>query len=130
MAEAVAEEAGRMAPEALFDMIMAREGQGSTFFNEGAAFPHVRIEGLSAPFLALALTREGVSDSATEKPVGIVFLLLAPAHAPDDLVKLLAAASRAAQNRHLLRNLKSARTPEEVLASIRAWESSNLPGEG
>lgn len=108
--------------EALFSDIMKREEQGSTFFNEGAAFPHVRFEGLAAPIVALALTREGVADVFTEKPIEIVFLIISPAQAPDTQVKLLGLASRAAQNRHLLQTLRSARTPEEAMRVILNWE--------
>jgi len=122
LAEAVSGESGFGDPGSLFRAIMEREDKGSTFFNEGVAFPHVRIEGLSAPVLALGLTNAGVSDVSTEKPIGIVFLILSPAEAPETQVKLLGLASKAAQNRHLLRTLASCRTAAEVLAAIRDRE--------
>jgi two-component system sensor histidine kinase KdpD len=108
--------------EALFSDIVKREEQGSTFFNEGVAFPHVRFEGLAAPIVALGLTREGVADVTTEKPIDIIFLIISPAQAPDLQVKLLGLASRAAQNRHLLQSLRSAQTPEEAMRMIQNWE--------
>jgi two-component system sensor histidine kinase KdpD len=114
--------------EALFGSIMKREEQGSTFFNEGVAFPHVRVDGLPAPIVALGLTKEGVSDVATDKPIELVFLILSPAEAPDTQVKLLGLASRAAQSRHLMQALRSARTPEEVLRALREWEASITTG--
>jgi len=119
---AVGKESGIEDGEALFGDIMKREEQGSTFFNEGVAFPHVRFEGLAAPIVALGLTREGVSDVSTEKPIEIVFLIISPAQAPDTQVKLLGLASRAAQNRHLLQSLRAARTPEEAMRVILNWE--------
>jgi two-component system sensor histidine kinase KdpD len=109
--------------ETLFGAIMRREEQGSTFFNEGVAFPHVRVDHLADPIVAIGLTRQGVSDVSTEKPMEIVFLILSPAQAPDTQVKLLALASRAAQNRHLLQTLRSVQTPEEAMAAIRNWEA-------
>ena len=109
--------------DSLFASIMKREEQGSTFFNEGVAFPHVRVDGLAAPLVALGLTREGVPDVATEKPIEIVFLLLSPATAPETQVKLLGLASRAAQSRHLMQDLRTARTPEEALRAIQEWEA-------
>jgi len=112
--------------ETLFGAIMKREEQGSTFFNEGVAFPHVRLDGLAAPVVALGLTKKGVPDVSTEKPIEIVFLILTPAQAPETQVKLLALASRAAQNRHLLQSLRSARTPEEAMKLIGDWE---MPAE-
>jgi two-component system sensor histidine kinase KdpD len=109
--------------EALFDSIMKREAQGSTFFNEGVAFPHVRVEGLTAPIIALGLTREGVSDVTTDKPIEIIFLILSPADTPDTQVKLLGLTSRAAQSRHLMKALGSVRTAEEAAKAVRDWEA-------
>jgi two-component system sensor histidine kinase KdpD len=109
--------------DSLFASIMKREEQGSTFFNEGVAFPHVRVDGLAAPVIALGLTKEGVSDVATDKPIGIVFLILSPAAAPDTQVKMLGLTSRAAQSRHLMQALATARTPEEALRAIQSWEA-------
>jgi two-component system sensor histidine kinase KdpD len=108
--------------EKLLADILLREEQGSTFFNEGVAFPHVRVEGLTAPVVALGLTRGGVADIATEKPIEIVFLLLSPAGTPAFQVKLLGAASRAAQSRPLLQALRSAETPDDVLHAVLDWE--------
>jgi len=110
-------------PETLLKDVLKREEQGSTFFNEGVAFPHARINGLTAPIVALGLTRKGVSDVHTEKPIEIVFLILSPAQSPEIQVKVLGLTSRAAQNRQLLQSLKSAQTPEEVLTVIRNWET-------
>jgi len=114
--------------EALFASIIKREEQGSTFFNEGVAFPHVRVDGLTAPAIALGLTKEGVSDVATDKPIELVFLILSPAEAPDTQVKLLGLASRAAQSRHLMLALRSAMTPEEALGIIQEWEAPVVQG--
>jgi len=119
----VGNKAGIQDPEALFESIMKREAQGSTFFNEGVAFPHVRVEGLPAPVVALALTRAGVIDVATDKPIEIVFLILSPTQAPETQVKLLGLASRASQNRSLMQALRSVRTPEEAIKAIRDWEA-------
>ena len=109
-------------PEIVLKEVLKREEQGSTFFNEGAAFPHARIKGLSSPIVALGFPRKGVSDIATNKPIEIVFLILSPADAPDTQVKVLGLASHAALNRSLLQNFKSAHSPEEVLSAIRNWE--------
>lgn len=123
LASTVGKDAGVEDSDRLFDSIMNREAQGSTFFNEGAAFPHVRVEGLTAPVIALGLTKEGVIDVTTEKPIEIVFLILSPAEAPDTQVKLLGLTSRAAQNRSLMQALRSVRTPEEAVRAIRDWEA-------
>ena len=126
LTEALARQNSLGDPETLLKEVLKREEQGSTFFNEGVAFPHTRINGLTTPLVALGLTRKGVSDVLTEKPVEIVFLILSPAQTPDIQVQVLGLTSRAAQNRQLLQDLESAQTPEEVLTAIRNWETPHF----
>jgi mannitol/fructose-specific phosphotransferase system IIA component (Ntr-type) len=127
LASTIGTEAGAMTVPSLLRAIDRREAQGSTFLNEGVAFPHVRVDGLAAPFMALGLTRAGVSDVFTEKPVEIVFLILTPAETSDEQVQLLGLASRAAQNRYLMQALRSVRTPQAALKAIREWEDPVNP---
>jgi len=129
LAAAMGKDNGIKDLEGLYADIIKREEQGSTFLNEGVAFPHVRVNGLQKPLIALGLTRQGVSDVATEKPIEIVFLILSPAHTPDIQVQLLGLASRAAQNRHLLQSLKVAQTPEEAMLAILNWEKPEESGQ-
>jgi len=114
-------------PSTVLDAVLRREAQGSTFFNEGIAFPHSRIEKLEAPLLAMGVTRQGVSDVSTDKPVDFIFLVLSPASSPDVQVRVLGILARASRNRHLLLGMKSARTAEEVLTAIREWEAQQDP---
>ncbi len=117
-------------PAEMMNSVLEREEQGSTFFNEGAAFPHARIDGLPGSCVSLGLTRQGVSDERTKKPVELVFLILSPAENPDEQIKILALASHAAQSRHLLQSLGSARSPQEAMTAIQNWEvphDSNTP---
>ena len=102
--------------------VWEREKVGSTFFNEGVAFPHARLEGLSGPRLALGLTRYGIVDVRTQQPVELVFLILSPIESPTAQLQMLALASKAAQNRYLLKNLRSAASAESLLQVIREWE--------
>ncbi len=111
--------------EALFRALMKREEQGSTFFNEGVAFPHLRSDVLTTPVVSIGLTRLGVSDVSTEKPIELVFLILSPAQTPDTQIQILGLVSRVAQNRHLLQSLRSVRTPQEAMKVIFDWEASN-----
>jgi two-component system sensor histidine kinase KdpD len=110
----------------LLNAVLERERRGSTFFNEGVAFPHARVEGLSGSVVSLGLTRQGISDEPTDKPIELVFLVVSPARNPDEQIKILAAASRAAQSRHLLQNLRSCLTPGAAMEVIRQWDG----GEG
>jgi two-component system sensor histidine kinase KdpD len=124
LAEASARGRVSLDVDRVFAAILEREAQGSTFFNDGVAFPHVRIPGLTEPIVTLGLTRAGIFDVATDKPITIVFLILSPAEAPDVQVQLLGLVSRAAQNRHLLQYISSCTTSEETCAAINDWENS------
>jgi mannitol/fructose-specific phosphotransferase system IIA component (Ntr-type) len=104
--------------------VQDREEQGSTFFNEGVAFPHARIAGLDQPRVALGLTRKGISDLVTEKPMEFIFLSLTPNAKPEIQIQLLALAARNLQNRYLRQTLQTARTAHEAWLALRSWESA------
>jgi two-component system sensor histidine kinase KdpD len=104
--------------------IWERERLGSTFFNEGVAFPHARLDDLVEPRLALGLTRHGIVDVTTEQPIESVFLFLSPTQSPTAQLQMLALTSKAAQNRHFLQRLKSATTADDVIQAIEDWETS------
>ena len=104
--------------------IKEREAQGSTFYSEGAAFPHARVAGLDKPLVALGLTRMGISNVATEKPIKYVFLSLSPLEKPEVQLQLLSLAARTFQNRYFLKSVELAEDPHQVYAAIKEWELS------
>ena len=110
-------------PASILGVVLAREEEGSTFFNEGVAFPHARIENLASPVVAMGITRQGVSDISTEKPVEYIFLVLTPAESPEAQVRILGLLARVSRNRHLLLKVQSCRTPEEILLAVQDWEA-------
>ncbi len=123
LAEVAAAGAGGVDPDAVLMDVVKRETQGSTFLNEGIALPHARIENIERPVLAFGLTRQGVSDVSTEKPIEYVFMILSPAETPETQVRILGAVSRASRNRDLVRDLALCRAPAEVITAIRDWEA-------
>ncbi len=108
---------------AFLQAVRDREAQGSTFFNEGMAFPHARVAGLDRPLLALGLTRGGISDVVTEKPIDYVYLSLTPLEQPEIQVSALALGAHALQNRELVQMLQLAKEADEVYAAIKEWET-------
>jgi len=108
----------------IYDAVWQREKESSTFFNEGVAFPHARIDGLTAPLVALGLTRQGVVDVSTDKPIACVFLIIAPRKQPHEQVQVLSLASKAMQNRYLTQALNSASDAQEILSILKDWEQS------
>jgi two-component system sensor histidine kinase KdpD len=127
LAEAAVGDSGEADLNTVLTNIAKREELGSTFLNEGVALPHARIEKLRHPVVAIGLTRKGVSDVSTQKPIEYVFLILSPEESPETQIRILGQVSRASRNRQLVRELDSCRTPEEVLAAIRDWETPGPP---
>lgn len=127
LVEAAAKEGGIRDIGAVVEQVLESERGGSTFFNEGAAFPHVRVEGLDAPRVSLGLTHKGLTDVSICKPIECVFLILAPAEQPELQLGILSVASRAAQSRYLSWNLKTAASSEEAFEDIRDWETIEVP---
>jgi two-component system sensor histidine kinase KdpD len=114
---------GIVDPASILGLILKREEEGSTFFNEGIAFPHARVENMANSVVAMGVTRQGVEDLFLEKPVEYIFLVLTPAESPDIQVRILGILARVSRNRHLLLKIQSCRTPDEVLSAIQEWES-------
>ncbi|MBF0551908.1 MAG: PTS sugar transporter subunit IIA [Deltaproteobacteria bacterium] len=123
LVEAVPKSIGAGDAEEILKAVLQREELGSTFFDEGVAFPHARIEGLPAPTVALGLTRQGVLDVVPGKLIEAVFLILSPAETPALQIQVLALVSRAAKNKQLMERLAAAGSPQEVLEAIRIWET-------
>jgi len=114
---------GIVDPASILGLVLKREEEGSTFFNEGVAFPHARVQNLDVPVVAIGVTRQGVSDLSLEKRVEYIFLVLTPAESPDIQVRILGILARVSRNRHLLLKIQSCRTPEEVLSAVQDWEA-------
>jgi two-component system, OmpR family, sensor histidine kinase KdpD len=119
---------GIVDPASILGLVLKREEEGSTFFNEGVAFPHARVENLEHSVVAMGVTRQGVEDLSLEKPVEYIFLVLTPAESPDIQVKILGILARVSRNRRLLLKIQSCRTPEEVLSAVQDWEAQQVVG--
>jgi len=115
-----------LSADAIVDRLFEREKAGSTFLNEGVALPHARVEGLAEAQVALGLTKAGVLDSPTDRPIEAVFMLLSPAEGANAHLQLLAKAGRLLQSRELRRRLVNAQTPVQALDEVRDWERANV----
>lgn len=111
-----------LSPAFILDAVMEREKQGSTFLNEGVAFPHARLEGLTESHIAIGIPRKGIADAATEKAIECVFLILTPASRPNEMIQLLALVSKAFRDRQFMKYLRIVETPDNVMNAIRDWE--------
>jgi len=104
--------AGLMDKDALavFDVLWERERLGTTGVGQGIAIPHGRVPGLEkvSGFFA-RLTQPVNFDAIDDKPVDLVFLLLAPEAAGADHLHALATVSRLLRNAKLCEELRKAK---------------------
>ena len=103
----------------LFDRLLERERLGSTGIGSGIAIPHARMTGIERPRGLFARLGHPVDfDSIDERPVDIVFLLVAPEGAGADHLKALARVSRLLRDRSLVEKLRNTETSDALYALL------------
>jgi PTS system nitrogen regulatory IIA component len=103
----------------LFDRLLERERLGSTGIGGGIAIPHGRMAGLTAPIGLFARLGQPIDfDSIDERPVDIVFLLVAPEGAGADHLKALARVSRLLRDRALVEKLRATDNADALYALL------------
>jgi len=112
--------------EEIYNALMQREKESSTFFNEGVAFPHLRLEGNFSPRLSLGIIPGGIANISTTKPIRLVFLVISSVNQVETQARILAIASKIAGNNHMVNVLLSAKNSKKALAEINEWESTHL----
>ena len=92
----------------VYDLVMQRERVGTTGVGHGVAIPHGKMAKLDEirGFFA-RLERPLDFESADEKPVDLIFLLLAPEEAGADHLKALARVARALHDPELLTKIRA-----------------------
>jgi PTS system nitrogen regulatory IIA component len=103
----------------LFDRLLERERLGSTGIGGGIAIPHCRMSSLAKPCGLFARLAHPIAfDAIDERPVDIVFLLLAPEGAGADHLKALARVSRLLRDRSLVDKLRATESAEALYALL------------
>ena len=103
----------------LFDRLLERERLGSTGIGGGIAIPHARMATLTKPCGLFARLAQPVDfDSIDERPVDIVFLLVAPEGAGADHLKALARVSRLLRDRSLVEKLRATESADALYALL------------
>ena len=115
-----------LSPTTTVDSLLARERLGSTGLGQGIAIPHGRMATLTKPCGLFARLAQPVDfDSIDERPVDIVFLLVAPEGAGADHLKALARVSRLLRGRALVAHFAAhanahRRAPPPVPPAVRS----------
>ena len=103
----------------LFDRLLERERLGSTGIGGGIAIPHGRMATITKPCALFARLAQPVDfDSIDERPVDIVFLLVAPEGAGADHLKALARVSRLLRDRALVDKLRATENADALYALL------------
>lgn len=117
-----------IALETISEAVYGREAQGSTFFTEGIALPHARMASIQESVAALGIAPQGVSDREAGITVEAVYLILSPAHIPDEQVKILGAISRFAKDSFIYPKILKASSPGEAFYILQEWDSFAFGG--
>ena len=106
---------GRTEAEVL-DALKDRERIGSTALGKGVALPHAELAGDIRRFMLFARLHRAIDFGAQDdEPVDLVFLVLWPAAGGKDLLSTMSEICRFLREPQILRDLRSASTPERVV---------------
>jgi mannitol/fructose-specific phosphotransferase system IIA component (Ntr-type) len=102
--------------ENLRKSIFYREELMSTGIGLGIAVPHVRIEGVTDPVVAVGICPEGISDyeSIDDELVRIVVMIVAGKQQHKTYIKLLAGIVERLKTGNVIDRLCASRDPEEI----------------
>jgi Kef-type K+ transport system membrane component KefB/mannitol/fructose-specific phosphotransferase system IIA component (Ntr-type) len=120
---------GDRAPRVL-RAVLDREATAPTGLGDEVAVPHAVIAGLSRPMLALGFAKDGIDFNAADGlPATLVFLLLVPARAHDQEVRILAAIAQAVLEPAAREQLLKATSEQEVVAllSTKRERAGSMP---
>jgi len=110
-----------LSPAEAFEALIARERLGSTAMEKGIAIPHGRSTQITVPTAAVVRLEQGVDyDAPDQKPVDLLFALLAPREGTQEHLDLLAEIAGICSNRELCEALRACSTPLDIYQPLRA----------
>lgn len=105
--------------DALIKGLIAREELETTGIGDGIALPHARIDVVDELMIAFGRSRKGIDfNSLDEKPVNLVFLIVAPRRDSSKVLKMLACACRILRKESFRQTLLNAESEQEVIRLI------------
>ena len=100
---------------AIFDVLLERERLGTTGVGSGIAIPHGKLPTLETLFGVFARLEKPVDYQAIdERPVDLIFILLAPELAGADHLKALARVSRLLRDKSVCNKLRGTNSAEAL----------------
>ena len=118
----VAELAARsfgLKPGDMLEALMAREAVGSTGVGYGVAVPHARVAGVTRLRGVFVRLEQPVEFGAVDdRPVDLIFALIAPPDASGEHLRALARVSRILRQAELREQLRKARSADAIHALL------------
>ncbi|MBN2582746.1 MAG: PTS sugar transporter subunit IIA [Planctomycetes bacterium] len=109
--------------DAAVEAVTERERQQTTGIGSGVAVPHAKHESIQQLTAALGISKEGVEfDSIDDKPVRVVFLIMARVDDPGPHIQALAEIARLLQIPGFYRKMTEAESVADLLALIESEE--------
>jgi PTS system nitrogen regulatory IIA component len=104
---------------AIFSVLMKRERLGTTGVGNGIAIPHGKLPTLDRLYGLFARLEHPIDfDSIDDRPVDLIFLLLAPESSGADHLKALARVSRLLRDKTACEKLRGTDDPEALYALL------------
>ena len=112
--------------EAFRRSVHDREAVMSTGIGSGVAIPHVRIDEVSRPTVAVGVSHEGIDfDTLDHEPVYVVVLFAMPSGSQREYLGLLAQVMQSLKAPGFRDRLVECRTPEEI---AHVLDGEDVPG--
>ncbi len=104
---------------AIFDVLLEREKLGTTGVGSGVAIPHGKLDELGQLCGIFAKLEKPIDfESIDERPVDLIFMLLAPKSAGTEHLKALARISRLLRDEATCEKLRGSDTVEAIYALL------------
>ena len=108
-----------LAERDVFEILLEREKLGSTGVGNGVAIPHGKMENLDCLLGYFARLERPINfEAIDERPVDLIFLLLAPESAGADHLKALARVSRLMRDKSICKKLRGSDSAEALYALL------------
>lgn len=99
--------------------LQAREGQGSTGFEDGIAIPHAKSEAVVEPAVVIGICQQGIDYGSEDGlPSKLFFMIASPDGGADHHIEVLAELSSKLIEDGFVDALLAANTPKEALALL------------
>lgn len=106
--------------DGILDALYEREARGSTGIGGGVAIPHAKHDEINGVVLAVGVSREGIEFEATDdKPVYLVFLVVAERQNPGPNVEALADIGYLMQLPGIYQGMASAQDAADLVQVVR-----------